>query len=471
MAVPLITPLAENNRVQYGAAKLGLGLTEKLATFISELTFSTLPDAVVHQAKRALVDWLGCALAGSQHPTLAYLRAGIEELGDVGPVPIVGRPERYSRLSAALINGQAGHVLDFDDTHMGGVILHASSPILAALIASSFGKTVSGERFLSAYVAGFETAVRLGQAAPDHHAGGWHLTGTLGTVGAAAACANLHGLSPERCIAALGIAATQAAGMQQNRGTSCKSLHAGKAASNGLLSAVLAAQGFSASSEILEGKKGFIRIYSSTQNPTKLIDGLGQRWELLSNGYKPYACGVVLHPAIDAMIAMSKKMPANPAHWQQVASVQLEVHPDAIRITGVQQPGSGLMSKFSIAHAAAVSFIDQSGGLEQFSDSAPARSDVQSLSQLIEVNGLDSLAKDQAQASCTLVNGDVVRVAIEHATGTVNNPLTDEQLSQKYLGNIQSLSEHTLLSKQLNALWHMDTALDAARVFLEPGQH
>lgn len=465
MATSSIPPVAEKTSVQYGVADLGLGLTQTLATFISELTFATLPDAVVHQAKRAFVDWLGCALAGSQHPTVAYLRAGIEELGENGPIPILGRSERFSRLSAALINGQAGHVLDFDDTHMGGVILHASSPILAALIAASFGKAVSGERFLSAYVAGFETAVRLGQAAPDHHAGGWHLTGTLGTVGAAAACANLQGLSAQRCVAALGIAATQAAGMQQNRGTSCKSFHAGKAASNGLLSAVLAGQGFSASNEILEGKKGFIRIYSSAQSPTKLIDGLGQRWELLSNGYKPYACGVVLHPAIDAMIALSEQLPAGSTHWRQVASVQLSVNPDAIRITGVQQPGTGLMSKFSIAHAAAVSFIDQSGGLQQFSDSAPARADVQTFSRHVQVSGLDSLGKDQAQASCTLTSGEVIRVAIEHARGTHKNPLTDEQLVQKYLGNIQTLSEREQSAKQLKALWQMDTAIDAANVF------
>ena len=247
----------------YGVSALGLGLTEGLADFVSTLEFADLPLAVVHQAKRAFVDWFGCAIAGSHHPTIDRVAGAMQALGEIGDVPVIARRGQFTKLAAATINGQSGHVLDFDDTHMGGVILHASSPILGALVPAAYGQSISGKKFLTSFVAGFEASVRLGQAASSHHEGGWHLTGTLGTVGAACACARLMDLSPEQTTAAIGIAATQAAGIQQNRGTSCKSFHAGKAASNGLLSAVLAGQGFTASTESLEGKKGFIRIYSA----------------------------------------------------------------------------------------------------------------------------------------------------------------------------------------------------------------
>jgi 2-methylcitrate dehydratase PrpD len=454
-----------NQALQYGAAALGLGLTRALAQFVATLRFEQLPETVMHQAKRACVDWLGCALAGSQHRTIDQVISGMLALDESGEVPILGRTERFTRLSAALINGQAGHVLDFDDTHMGGVILHASSPILASLSAASYGMNITGREFLAAYVAGFEVAVRLGQAAPQHHAGGWHLTGTLGTVGAAAACARLKGLNEQQCAMALAIAATQAAGMQQNRGTSCKSFHAGKAASNGLLSAVLAAQGFSGSEEILEGNKGFIRIYSGTQDPQRLTDGLGLRWDLADNGYKPYACGVVLHPAIDAMIDLSRQTNAN---WQNVQNIVLSVNPDAIRITGVQQPGTGLMSKFSISHAASIAFIDQAGGLHQFSDQAPHRADVQALAERIQIQGQDLLARDQAQAQCTLHSGEVIEVHIAHATGTRSHPLSDEQLCQKFLGNLQANPRLQPWSDQLAQLWHLEACSDAAAVLLTP---
>ncbi len=451
--------------VQYGVAALGLGLSKTLARFVSELRFASLPAAVVHQAKRACIDYLGCALAGGQHPTIEQLVQGLQHLDEVGQTPLLGRNERLSRLSAALVSGQSGHVLDFDDTHMGGVILHASSPMLSAMLAHAHGRHISGERLLTGFVAGFETAIRLGQAAPAHHAGGWHLTGTLGTVAAAAACANLMALDPSQCLVALGLAASQAAGMQQNRGTSAKSLHAGKAASSGLLAAVLAERGFSASPEIFEGRKGFINIYSQSQQPEKLTEALGERWELLANGYKPYACGVVLHPSIDAMIAIAQQLGDQAGAPGPVKSLTLMVCPDAIRITGVEKPGSGLMSKFSIRHAACVAFLDRAGGLAQFSDDAPMREDVQALSPLVQIQGLESLQRDQARAECVLDNGRRLSATVDHATGTHQNPLSDAQIAQKFLGNA-SLAKHSLAAQdRLEALWQLDQAADVAEVF------
>ena len=154
-------------------------------------------------------------------------------------------------------------------------------------------------------------------------------------------------LDAQKTLMALGIGCTQAAGMQQNRGSDCKSLHAGKSAYHGVLSATLAANGFNSSPEILEGNLGFTRIYSTSQDLDLLTKDLGKEWLIVSNGYKPYSCGVVLHPLIDACIGLSK---ASQVTWSDIANFEVLVHPDVIRITGVDQPGSGLMSKFSANH-------------------------------------------------------------------------------------------------------------------------
>ena len=452
----------------YGVSALGLGLTEGLADFVSTLEFADLPLAVVHQAKRAFVDWFGCAIAGSHHPTIDRVAGAMQALGEIGDVPVIARRGQFTKLAAATINGQSGHVLDFDDTHMGGVILHASSPILGALVPAAYGQSISGKKFLTSFVAGFEASVRLGQAASSHHEGGWHLTGTLGTVGAACACARLMDLSPEQTTAAIGIAATQAAGMQQNRGTSCKSFHAGKAASNGLLSAVLAAQGFTASTESLEGQKGFIRIYSVSQEPGRLIAGLRERWEILSNGYKPYACGVVLHPAIDAMLELASQISAESNYWRQVDRVSLRVNPAAIRITGVQQPANGLMSKFSISHAAAVSFVDGSGGLAQFSDTSICRGEIVEFSKKITVLSDDSLDRDQAAAECWLGDGRSIKSHIVHARGTVKNPLDDRQLFNKFFENIGAKKNEKYAEAHIDQLMKAEAIDDISPLFVWP---
>src|SRR6195256_3499682 len=242
-------------------------LTKTLCAHLAAARPDDLSAAPVHAARRGVLDWIGCALAGSPHPTIGRLVAVLQETGGRPQATLLGRRLKLGLLDAPLANGQMGHLLDFDDTHMGGVVLHASSPILAALFAlaergPAERAPVSGADLMLAYAVGFEAGVRAGWSAPGHHKGGWHLTGTLGTIAAGVAGGKLIGLDAQRLTYAMGIAATQAAGIQQNRGTMCKSFHAGKAASNGVLAALLAERGFDSTQEIIEGKKGFARVYS-----------------------------------------------------------------------------------------------------------------------------------------------------------------------------------------------------------------
>jgi 2-methylcitrate dehydratase PrpD len=369
---------------------------------------------------------------------------------------VLGRKLKLGLLDAPLANGQMGHVLDYDDTHMGGVVLHTSSPVLAALLALAERAPASGETFMLAYAIGFEAGVRSGRTAPGHHKGGWHLTGTLGSIAAGVAAGKLIGLDAQRLTYAMGIAATQAGGMQQNRGTMCKSLHAGKAASNGVLAALLAERGFDSTQEIIEGKRGFARIYSDTAEPEALTAGLGERWLIESNGHKPYACGVVLHPLIDAVIAIRNRDKIDPA---AVSEIALRVHPLVLSITGVVEPATGLQSKFSTLHSAAVALIDGAAGMAQYTDAKATDATIAALRRKVKPVADQTLRKDEAHATI-VAGGKRHEIHVPHANGTVDNPMSDTQIEAKFLANAKSAIGDERAQRAVELVWALERQAD-----------
>ena len=404
--------------------------TKTLCTHLAAARFGDLSDAARREARRGVLDWIGCALAGSGHAEITTLLDVLREAGGRPQATVLGRGMKLGLLDAPLANGQMGHLLDYDDTHMGGVVLHTSSPVLAALFALAERVPVSGADLMLAYAVGFEAGVRAGRTAPGHHKGGWHLTGTLGSIAAGVAAGRLLKLDGQRLTYAMGIAATQAAGMQQNRGTMCKSFHAGKAASNGVLAALLAERGFDSTQEIIEGKRGFSRIYSDTAAPEELNAGLGN-WLIESNGHKPYACGVVLHPLIDAVIALRGRAGIDPA---AVDEISLRVHPLVLSITGVVEPSSGLQSKFSLRHSAAVALIDGAAGTAQYTDAKAKDPAIATLRRKVTAVADETLRRDEAHAAIT-VSGKRHEVHIPHASGTAGNPMSDQAIEAKFMAN------------------------------------
>jgi 2-methylcitrate dehydratase PrpD len=406
-------------------------LTKTLCSHLASAQFEDLTPAAQREARRGVLDWIGCALAGSRHPTIGKVIDVLQEVGGRPQASVLGRGLKLGLLDAPVANGQMGHILDFDDTHMGGVVLHTSSPLLAALLALAERTPVSGAELMLAYAVGFEAGVRTGRTAPGHHKGGWHLTGTLGSIAAAVAGGKLLRLDGQRLTYAMGIGATQAAGLQQNRGTMCKSFHAGKAAANGVLAALLAERGFDSTQEAIEGKKGFSRIYSDVAEPGELVAGLDRGWVIESNGHKPYACGIVLHPLIDAIIAIRNRDQIDPL---QVREISLRVHPLVLAITGVVDPSTGLQSKFSTLHTAAVALIDGAAGIAQYSDARATDPLVASLRKKVSAVADNSLRKDEAHA--VVVTGDGRHEAhIAHASGTIDNPMSDAAIEAKFMAN------------------------------------
>jgi 2-methylcitrate dehydratase PrpD len=225
-----------------------------------------------------------------------------------------------------------------------------------------------------------------------------------------------------------------------------------------LLAALLAQQGFDSSDEIVEGKRGFARIYSDVARPELVLDALGERWEIARNGHKPHACGVVLHPLLDAMVALAGRSSLAPA---QIARVEACVHPLAVRITGLGDPKTGLQSKFSIYHAAAVAYLDRMAGIAQFSDARAAAADVVALRGKIAVTTDDKFRKDEAKATLVPVSGDVVEVHVAHASGTVGNPMSDAALEAKFLANATPVIGEDRARQIAASAWTLEALNDA----------
>lgn len=439
----------------------GDDLTLRLAASFAGRRFEEMPDAIVHEACRGILDWLGCALAGSRHPSIDIL---MRVFGEIAPAPIatvIGRTARIGLLEAAIANGQMAHVLDYDDTHILGTnVIHASAPILAALFAISERRPVSGRALLLAYATGFDAGLCVGATVPGHIDQGWHGTGTLGTICAGAAAARLLDLDATRFARALAIAGTQAAGLQQNRGTMCKSFHAGKAASHGVLAGLLAEGGFTSSLQIVEGRLGFARLFSGEPAPRSLLDGVTDRWAIASNGHKPYACGFVLHPAIDAVLALRQR---TGIRAEEVERIDVVGHRHIVTVTGIAEPATGLQSKFSTAHSLAVALIDGAAGFAQYTDARATDPVVAALRRRVRVVADDGFGKGQAEVAIH-ARGTTYRRRTEHASGTAANPMSDAALEDKFVTNAEPVLGRERAAAVREMVWTLPKLEDASRV-------
>jgi 2-methylcitrate dehydratase PrpD len=433
-----------------------IGATAALAQYVASTRFAELPPAVLHEARRALVNWAGCAIGASAHPTVDIAWRAMQPFAGAAQAALLGRSERTDILNAALVNGISSHVLDFDDTHPQ-TLVHPSGPVAAALFALAEHRSASGRDLVNAFVAGVEVSCRVARAVlPSHYDIGWHITGTAGVFGAAAAAARLLGLDRERTTWALGLAATQSSGLREMFGSMAKSLHPGRAAQNGLASALFAQGGFDSAATGIEGRRGFAHVLSTTVDMARAVEGLGDRYDLLGNTYKPFACGLVIHPAIDACIQL-KAAGITPA---QVARIDLKVHPLVLELTGKPAPTSGLEGKFSVFHSAAVALIDGAGGEAQYADARVNAPEVVSLRARIHAEVDASMALDAMHVTATLTDGSRREIAIDHCVGSQLQPMTDAQLGAKFLDQCAPVLGRARAEGALASLWRMDDQED-----------
>jgi 2-methylcitrate dehydratase PrpD len=402
-------------------------VTQILARFVATHPSRGWSDAVEHEAHRTLLNWLGCAIAGSRHEAADAVLAAVEALQSAPQATVLGRAKRVDMASAALVNGITSHVFDFDDTHLR-TIIHPAGPVASALLALAEVRGASGRMLVDALVLGIDVACRMGNAIyPDHYDRGWHITGSTGMLGSAAACARLLGLDEHRTAMALGIAASQPTGLREQFGTMTKSLHPGAAARVGLMAALMAQHGFTASARALEAPRGLAQVVSCKTSWNELTDALGERFEISFNTYKPFACGVVIHPCIDACVQLR----ARGVRPEQVARIEMKVHPLVLELTGKKEPADGLQSKFSVYHGCAVGLIFGRAGEEQFSDAVARRDDVVALRRKVTAAVDDCIDAAAADVMAELVDGRREHVLVEHAIGSMEHPMTDADLERK----------------------------------------
>jgi 2-methylcitrate dehydratase PrpD len=383
------------------------GLTRTLAGAAAAVAYEALPGPIRELARQCVLDYFGVALAGAGDELVGILADEMAAAGGVAEASLVGRAARLPVLSAALVNGAASHALDYDDVNLA-MPGHPSVAILPALVALAEARGASGRALIAAFVAGYETACRIGMAlAPGHYGRGFHATGTVGAFGAAAACAHLLGLDAEATARALGIAGTQAAGLKSQFGTMCKPFHAGKAAQNGLLAARLAARGFSSRADLVECEQGFASTHSRDFAPERALAEPPGGFYLRANLFKYHAACYMTHGPIEC----ARQIAAQAAP-DDIAAITLSVNRGSARICNIASPADGLEAKFSLRQTVAMALAGiDTARLDAYSAATATDPALVALRERVALDFRDDCAEAAAELAVTLRDGRTLRAS------------------------------------------------------------
>jgi 2-methylcitrate dehydratase PrpD len=431
-------------------------VTRTLAEYIVNHPSRGWGEDVDHEAHRTFMNWLGCAVGAAHHEAAVAALHAVQVLKPSEQATILGRAERVDIASAALINGITSHTFDFDDTHLK-TIIHPAGPVCSAVLALAELTGASGRQVIDAIVIGIDVSCRIGNMVyPHHYDRGWHITGTTGGFGAAAACARLLNLDVEKTTMALGIAASQPVGLREQFGTMTKPFHPGGAAKAGLMSALLAREGFTASKRAIEAPRGFAQVASTKFDWNEITDELGKRFEISFNTYKPFACGIVIHPSIDACVQLRDKG-VTP---QNLARIDLRVHSLVLELTGKKEPADGLQGKFSVYHGCAAGLIFGRASEDEYADDIVNRPDVVDVRRKVVATVDDGIDEASVDAVATLTDGRTVQVHVEHAIGSLQRPMTDADLEAKFSGMSDAILGAEQTRKLIDACWNLGKAAD-----------
>ena len=429
-------------------------VTRLLARYLVAAKYDDLPTNVRKQGARTLLNWVGVAVGGSRHETVEVAVAALAPFSGPPQAGLLARHERFDIMNATFINGVSSHIFDYDDTHLK-TIIHPAGPVASAILAYAEMKPVSGRDFLNALVLGVETECRIGNAVyPNHYDVGWHITGTAGVFGAAAAAGKLMGLTEHQMVWALGLAASQPVGLRESFGSMNKSFNPGRAAADGLFAAILASKNFTSSDSMIEAKRGWANTISTKQDYSEILDGLGTRYEAALNTYKPFACGIVMHPGIDAAIQLRNEYALKA---DQIKAIDIRVNPLVLELTGKKTPKIGLEGKFSIYHAIAVAIIEGAGGEKQFSDRAVNDPTVVALRGKVNPIVDNAIKPEQIEMTITLNDGRTLSLRVDKAIGSVEKPMSDADLERKFLDLADGIIPEAQARKLMELSWKIET--------------
>lgn len=400
-----------------------------------------LPETVQREAARALLNWMGCALGGSREPAVQMAISAVAEAGGHPQASLIGHAQRTDISSAAFINCISSSVLGFDDAHLA-TVTHPSSPVCSALFALSEKYAVTGEDFLAAMALGIEITCRLSNVLvlpPSKFNPGFYVTGLTAPIGVALAVGKLLRLDERQMNWAISIAASQSGGFRATQGSMTAHFRPGHAARSGVWAALLAAKGFTGNESALEADKGFFDVYASGANLQLAVDGLGEHHELMNNEYKPYPCGIVIHPTLDACLELHGQY----GEGVVPARVTLRTHPLALSLCGIREPKTTLESLNSLHHWAAAALVRGRAGVPEMLPDCVANPCVAQLRSRIEVIADPAVGSDQAEVEVTLADGHRLQARASQA-----HPMTDEALDAKF----RSQASPVLQAEQVDRL-------------------
>jgi 2-methylcitrate dehydratase PrpD len=411
--------------------------TAHIAEFVTKSRWEDCPAEAVETARRAILDCLGVMLAGSVEPAARIVADVARAEGGSPLATVVGTPLRTGTVWAALANGTAAHALDFDDTNFA-MMGHPSAPVLSAALAAGELVMADGRALVHAFLLGFEVETSMAAVMnPLHYEKGFHATGTLGTMGAAAAAARLLGLDAAQTRAALAVAASQASGLKENFGTMTKPLHAGHAARSGVLSALLARDGFTASEQAIEGPQGYFAVLSAGKRDERVLGSLGAPWKILETGVavKPYPSCACTHSIIDSALELQRTHKITP---EQVAEVTVGVNTAVPRILIHSNPRSGLEAKFSGEFSAAAALCEGRVGIATFRDDKTDDPAIRALMKRVRLVVDPTIPGDLERHMWTRVtvrlhDGREVTIAPRPVPGHPGLPLSMDQLREKFM--------------------------------------
>ena len=455
-------------------------VTEMLARFLATATYDDLPVNVVEDTKLAVLDWFGSALAGALEPPAQIARTVVRSLGASDDATVF--PEgRSSAAGAALANGVASHILEFDDVHKGST-LHAAAPILPAAFAVAERERAGGTALLLAAALGYEAAFRIGEAVNPSHYYYWHPTGTAATFGAAAAAGSLLGLDAARMRDALGSAGTQAAGLWEFNadGAMSKHLHPGKAAMNGILAADLARHGFTGATRILEGERGFFRATSTGADASRITDGLGTFWKISENCYKLHSCCGHTHTAIDTALDLRQQRGwQNGEALRDVAAIDIALYGPGYEIVRRMNPRTPYQAKFSVAYCVAAALAEGRVGLEQFAPerfgpdgvTEPTIASLLARTQVAVDPALTARYPERwpARVTLRLADGTTISGEADYPRGNPENPVPFATLEAKFRDLVTSRYDAVLADRVVAAVRDLDRCPDVRALMRDLG--
>lgn len=459
------------------------GLTKAAVDFVQGARFEALTDEDLRIARRCVLDGLAVSIGGSEQHGMAPLKSYIEKLQGVAEAPLLGYDPKvkFPAHSAAAWMGTAGHAMDWDDTQLAegpgrpyGLLMHPTMPPLTAamvtaqVVARETGKPVDGKRLLTAFTTGFEVGCKVAEAInPNHYMSGWHTSGTIGTFASAAAAAKMLELDADQTARAIGLAASMASGVRANFGTMTKPFHVGRSSENGVTAALMAREGFTANTEALDGRWGFLAIAGPGGDPALVRERFGKPFTMVTPGVsiKPYPSGVLTHPSMDALkfLMRDEKLTAD-----DIESVVLSAGSNVLGPIRFQLAKTELEGKFSFQFLLTAIILAGKAGKAEFTDEFVSSDACQTMQGRITTRfdqGIEDMGWDRIRSRIDLVTKDgrtLTRWADEKYRGGPHNPLSDRELEGKFKDCAEGLLDDAACQRLFDQVWALETLPDVA---------